>query len=326
MTAMAIPLTRQPPLARDDAASRQLAESETHYRIGPVLVSIRSDRPGFLSAFHDLYGPYRTRTAEPPDFEIEIETRRSWRSMRRYHHVSVNGEEAFAVREADSVLPHIEWALNMHVIRSLPGCLQIHAAVMSSGGVGVVFAGRPGQGKSTLAAALLARGWSYLSDEFAMIDPLTRRLMAYPKAICIKAGSFAPLRKLGLPLEGSRIGLKGAKGRVLLLDPLRVRRDAVSPPCPVGLIVFPEYGGGAGPAAEPVSRARTMFELTQVAFNLVKFRTRGMELLCDVVRGAECYRLRTGDLSETCHRVEALLRRATARDARKESVREPVCA
>ncbi len=308
----AIPTRLEPPTGKQAAASsgaRLRGRELPHYRIGPVSVSVRSDLVEVERAFHELYEPYRVHAPARGEFRIEVIAKRSPRSLRRYYHIRGNGEELFTVRHPRSVLPHVEWALNILVSRYLPVCFQIHASVMSRHGVGIILPAPCGRGKTTLAAGLLTRGWSYLSDEFALIDPFTLCLQPYPKALCVKAGSFDTLARMGLPLNTRESYLKGEKGRVAFINPLRVRRDAVADPCPVGLVVFPDYGGDAPPAIEPMSRARAVFELLRVSFSFPRFRTRGLDLLAGVVSKARCYRLRTGDLVKSCELVEACLQR-----------------
>jgi len=277
---------------------------ERHYRVGPVALTLRCGPTAVAARFHDYYRRYEVETAPRGAFQVEVIARRSRRTLRRHYHVLADGEPLFTTRREDQVLPHVEWAINNLVARYLPDYFSIHAAVVAWRGAGLVCPGEPGQGKSTLAAALLARGWSYLSDEFALIDPRTRCLVPYPKALCLKAGSFAALQALGLPLDLDRVYHKGAKGRVAVLDPLAIRPDIVPAPCPVRMIVFPRYGGGEPPALEPMPRAQAAFELARASFNFVRFRARGVDLLADVVRHARCYRLRTGDLTETGSLIE----------------------
>jgi len=299
---------------RVEVSSR--VEQVRHYRIGTVAVSLQSDLPRVQQDFHATYRPYRLERAPSDTFHIDVLTKRSWRTGRRYFHILGNGEELFVTRRPDAVLPHVEWALNGLVARYLPGYLQIHAAVMCYNGVGVVFPGSPGQGKSTLAAGLLARGWAYLSDEFALIDPQTQLLTPYPKALCIKEGSFGVVRDMGLPIDLSRVHYKGAKGRVVMLDPLAVRHDAISEPCRIGAVVFPQYGQGKSAVMEPISRAQAVFELVRVSFNFAKFRQRGFDLLVDVVRQARCFQLRTDDLTKTGELLESYLKNPSTEEAK----------
>ncbi|MBI4580278.1 MAG: hypothetical protein HY718_11285 [Planctomycetes bacterium] len=289
------------------ATSRPREHSMRHYRIGPVPVTLACEVPGIADDFHRYYRRCEVFAPATHSFRIDVVIRRSPRSLRRYFHILANGREQCILRGARSVLPFVEWTMNALVAKFLPHYYQIHAASVSHQGVGVILAGSPGQGKSTLAAGMLARGWSYLSDEFALIDPDTRHLEPFPKAICIKAGSFATLLEQGLPLDLKRVLHKGHKGPVSLLDPAAVRPNAVGPPCPVGLIVFPRYDPHAAPAIEPMSRAQAVFELIQVSFNFSKFRDRGFDLLAAVARKAQCVRLRSGDLVETCELLDNFL-------------------
>ncbi len=278
-----------------------------HYRIGPVPVTLSCEDLEIAEHFHRYYHSYEVYVPAADSFRIEVVIKRSWRSLRRYYHIRTNEREQCILKNAKSVLPFIEWTTNALVAKFLPNFYQVHAASMSRDGVGAIIAGSPGQGKSTLAAGLLARGWSYLSDEFGLINPDSHQLEAFPKAMCLKVGSFAPVLKLGLPLDVNRVLHKGSKGPVSLLDPLAVRPDAVSAPCRVGAIVFPQYVAGAAPAIERISRARAVFELIQASFNFTKFRGTGLALLADIARQAECVQLRSGELQTTCQLLEDYL-------------------
>lgn len=293
-----------------EAARRTGAGTVTrHYRIGAVPVSLTSGIPQIVDDFHRYYAPYQVLAPAADSFPIDVFARRSKRSLRNYFCVRANGHDQCILRSMKSVLPFIEWTINALTARFLPGYLAIHAASMSRGGRGLILAGSPGQGKSTLAAGLLAHGWSYLSDEFALIEPETGRLAAFPKALCIKAGSFEPLRDLGLPIDLDRVLHKGSKGPVSLLDPLAVRPDAVGEPSVPRLIAFPEYRHGTEPAVEPMSRAQAVFELVRSSFNFTKFRNEGLTILAGLARHAHCVRVRSGDLRQTCQVLDAYLDR-----------------
>ena len=287
----------------------------SHYRIGPVPVSLTSILPGVADDFHELYRGYAVQVPAGDEFDIEVIAKRSPRSLRRYYHVVANSERLFSMRNENEVLPHVEWAINTMVATRLSQYLQIHASVVARNGVAIVCPGQPGQGKTTLAAALLKQGWSYLSDEFALLDPETQLLEPYPKALCIKAGSFDALGRMRLPIDTDRVYYKGEKGRVSMLDPRKIRPDVVAGRCRVGMVIFPEVNHSTTPVIERMSRAQTVFELTRCSFNFGKFRTPGFHLLADMVEKAGCYRLRCGHLGTTCDLVEAFFTRENGVEA-----------
>ncbi len=188
-----------------------------------------------------------------------------------------------------------------------PEYLQLHAAAMIRDGIGVVLAGASGSGKSTLAAGLLSRGWRYLSDELALIDPDTLALRGFPKALCVKRGAFDVLESLSLPLWRRRHYVKAFKGRVGYLNPRQVSAAAVGGSARVGFIVFPRYMGDRPPRLRPVKRAQALFSLQANMLNQRDFGPRSIPILGDLVRGAKCMALEVGALGRTCDTLERLV-------------------
>ncbi len=140
------------------------------FKIGCVDIDVRSDLPEVID---DLAVLYRGSSGVAPDGmdAIRIEVKRTAHLLpARRRYVVFGDGKAFGeeVRRRE-VLPYLEWAVNWRIMARCTDCLLVHAASMARNGQGVVFAGQSGAGKSTLVAGLLARGWQYLCDEFAMI-------------------------------------------------------------------------------------------------------------------------------------------------------------
>jgi hypothetical protein len=222
--------------------------------------------------------------------------------------ISGDGQELFTDRRDLEVLPYLEWGINWRVMATRSNYLQLHSAAMVYGGQGVIFAGASGCGKSTLAAGLLSRGWTYLSDEFGLIDPDTTYLHSFPKALCIKAGSFDLIERLDLPLRRRRHYVKAFKGRVAYISPQDVGPQMEAAPGPIRFVIFPEYIEGGEPRLRPLSPGRAAFALAGHALNRNVFGSRAISILSAVVRGAECFRLESGPLEPTCALIDALVR------------------
>jgi hypothetical protein len=69
------------------------------------------------------------------------------------------------------LLAAFERLLYKCVTRPPPGWILAHAAVLARKGKAYLFYGESGTGKSVLSLELAARGWTYLSDEFAPVGP-----------------------------------------------------------------------------------------------------------------------------------------------------------
>ncbi len=292
---------------RDAAADlRSSNDSWSYYGIGPVELELRSDLREAADDFAVLYRDQRRlRSTGGRAIRMEVRAEGRWRWGFRRYAIIGDGEEVFGRLRRDEVLPYLEWAINYRVIAQHSEYLQLHAATLGRQGRGVILVGQSGSGKSTLAAALAARGWEYLSDEFALIDPDTLLLHALPKALCIKAGSFDLVQRLGLPLWRRRPYVKAFKGRVGYISPsdLNVATDAL----PVRLIVFPRYRGGGGTSLFPVSRSRAAFSLAANSFNRGVFGDRLVSTLGRIVRQARCVALEPDGLEESCALLESLL-------------------
>lgn len=112
---------------------------------------------------------------------------------------AAGGAAGLIEREAD--LDAAVSMVELDAARRAPGLIVIHAAVVVLDGAALLLPGRSGVGKSTLAAALVARGATYFSDEFA---PLTSdgRVLAYPRPLRLRPAPGRAPRTVG-PASGS---------------------------------------------------------------------------------------------------------------------------
>jgi HprK-related kinase A len=282
--------------------------STGRFRIGDQDVVVRSELPEALTDFAALY-PQCAGAAPDSRTAIAMEVKRSGRTRlgRRRFDIHGDGEALHRDLRADEVLPHLEWGISWRIVARRGDFLQVHAASMARDGRGVVLAGASGAGKSTLVAGLLARGWDYLCDEFALINPDTLMLHPYPKAVCIKAGSFDAVRRLGLSFSRDRHYAKAIKGRVGYINPADLGSNVAGGPCPVRHVFFPHYGGDGEPRARRVPPASAVFGLLSQVLNRDAFADRAVGLLSRVVRGARCFGLESGPLEPTCDLIESLI-------------------
>lgn len=163
----------------------------------------------------------------------------------------------------------------------------------------------PQSGKTTLCAGLVARGWRFLSDEFALVDPQALTVQPYPKALCVKAGSFETIKQLGWNLDARSRYKKGKKGRVAYVS-LSETPERIAEPQPVRWIIFPRYEPGQPPRLAPITRGEAVFDLRRLSFNFDRFGNDGLNILARLTSGAQVFRLAAGPLEETCQLIDAL--------------------
>lgn len=222
------------------------------------------------------------------------------RDKRRYR-LLFGDQEMHVGPHPSDVLTHLFWHINSETFRKTGNFLLIHAgSVATPAGEGVLLPADSGSGKSTLTAALVQAGFRYLSDEAGAIDPVTGRLYPYPKALSFKKNRSEVFADLRRRFDGSR--LLRQQWHLRAED---IRPDSLGGPCQVKYLIYPRYEEGAELSVTPMSPAEATVELARCALNLGVYKARALPLLAEVSRGAQGYRLRSGDLREA---VQAIAR------------------
>jgi len=200
----------------------------------------------------------------------------------------------------EDVLSYLLWHVYSQAMERTEDVLLIHsAAVATPAGVGLLLPGASGSGKTTLAAALIRAGFSYLSDEAAVIEPGTGRVLPFPRAMTLKKGSFEHFGEL--TENGDRFRRSAFEWYV---RPEDLRAGLSSGPVPAGFVVAPAHRKGSPTVMTPISRAQAVMELGRNAINLSLYGGRALGLLRAVVANARCFRLVSGDVPSA---VEAIV-------------------
>src|SRR5205823_11329447 len=91
-----------------------------------------------------------------------------------------------SVRRSDSSADVVDWLLwdvSARAISRAREFLAIHAGAVSWNGTGVILPAPQDSGKTTLSAALIGAGFSYLCDEAALIDARTGQVHPFPRPL-----------------------------------------------------------------------------------------------------------------------------------------------
>jgi hypothetical protein len=99
--------------------------------------------------------------------------------------VTVNDATVAATGSRGRGLFVLSGTIRHHLAEHAPDHVFIHAGVVAVDGAGIVIPGRSMSGKSTLVHALVEAGATYLSDEYAVVDP-SGMIHPYPKPISLR--------------------------------------------------------------------------------------------------------------------------------------------
>jgi hypothetical protein len=146
---------------------------------------------------------------------------RAWRSGRRTFVWADDRLLADQTGDAQA-LGAFQADAQLFVAEMAPKLVFVHAGVVGWRGRAIVIPGRSGAGKTTLVRALLERGASYLSDEYAVFDQ-RGRVRPYPRPLQIRCLGGRVVRRSAQSLGASR---EAGSIRVGLVVAVRYRSTA----------------------------------------------------------------------------------------------------
>ncbi|GIU91960.1 MAG: hypothetical protein KatS3mg011_0866 [Acidimicrobiia bacterium] len=231
--------------------------SELAARIGELLAPLSADRPARASNTFQVTGSeggYRLyqscievdRTETGEDLLVGLVARMNRRAVERSH--------TFAV----------------------------HAGVVSFGDRTLAFPAPSGGGKTTLVAACLTRGATYLSDEALILDA-ELRAVPYPKPLALSDWSAAILGVDPWPGE-------------TLVTAAQLGADVAQRPAPLTDLLIPHRAPGAG--LEPLPRSETAATLLRLSFNHYRDPRAAFGLATAAARRVRAWRLSYDDPGE----------------------------
>lgn len=254
--------------------------------VGPATFRLRSPWAGPVRAMRALYAAYPQ--PDPAHAVADLTVRLDPASpLRRWLRPSVGIAGDYTLPEAQPMaLAHgllaAEMGMNLQMALGWRRHLILHASCVEKDGRALVMTGESGSGKSTLAALLGERGWRFLGDEFALLDPATGMMHPFPRAVSLKnraievAMAHIPAHRFGPELAGT------PKGTIRHLMPRAEAIAAMDCPAMPALLLFPRFGHAA--ETRPVDPAELFMRLTQASTNYVALGEPGFAALTHFAR------------------------------------------
>ena len=241
---------------------------------------------------------------------MTVSLRRS-RGLRRYLRPQVelvaDGGAVFAPFPADTHLPLLEWGINYLFATRLGFHLLLHAGVVELDGRAAILPAMPGSGKSTLTAALAARGFRLLSDEFGVVRfsdgkvlPLLRPVALKNESIDVIA-TFAPQATIGPRFPKTR------KGTVAHMAPDARAVESRHVPATPALILFPRYDPQVDCLVEPERRSLAFTRLSINSFNYEMLGSAAFDAVAQLIESCRAYRLVYSDMDRAIAAIRDLL-------------------
>lgn len=276
---------------------------------GPFISCIRSALPALAVALQRMYADYPVLEEDTPaDFDVLL---RRPRGLRRFVKPQVyfhyDGMEPFQPLPLAQLYPMFEWAMNWCVSSHAHSWLVVHAAVVEREGKAVILPAPPGSGKSTLCAALVARGWRLLSDELTLVRIDNGLIDPVPRPVSLKNASIEVIRAWAPHCPISPPVADTLKGTVAHMAVPRASVARASEPALPAWIVFPRWRAGAAAALEPVPQARAHLRLAENAFNYSLLGAAGFDTAARLVDSTRTFDFSYGTLDDAMAVFDGLL-------------------
>jgi hypothetical protein len=265
---------------------------ENHYRMLSMSFTVRSVDAAFADALAWHLEPFKRATPEQHAFPADMFVREEDEGADPVPY-SFFFATSFGIRHANlpDVLRFALWRVNAGVQERVRDYLLLHAGAVARDGGVVLLPAKMESGKSSTVVALLESGFSYLSDEFGAIDPISNQAYPVPKTIHLDWETV----KL---FPGLADRLRDKEGMNRDLAQRFVRPEDVgagtSGPGPVRSIVFITSEFEGPPRLTPVSSAQAVEDMAATSFNLFRYGERGVILLSRIAKEAPAFRLEGG--------------------------------
>ncbi|MEW6677035.1 MAG: HprK-related kinase A [Pseudomonadota bacterium] len=286
-------------LSLQEVRARLKSPSGLRFDIGPFRVCVSSRLPDIAKHVLEMYGSYALADSGYADLHFSVDTPPGLRGLwRKQVNFRFDDEYPFKPLPFAQARPFFEWGLNWCIATTAHQFLIIHAAVVAKGDHCALIPGRPGAGKSTLCAALVASGWRLLSDEMALIALDSGSIWPVPRPISLKNASIDVIGQRHPETVFSPSFTDTHKGTVAhMRAPDASVRDS-GRPAQARWVVYPAYQAGAALEVSPVTPCQSTLRLADDSFNLPLLGGRGFEALAEMACHCHSYTLRYSSLDE----------------------------
>src|SRR5262249_8721621 len=259
-------------------------------------------------SIHLLYGDFPlVEDAHFADFHVRMEMSKGLRRWyRRRVFFSIDDEIPFSPLPFDEAVAMLEWCLNWCIESRAHQYLIIHAGIVEKHGSACILPAPPSSGKSTLTAGLASRGWRLLSDELALIDPMSGFAVPIARPIGLKNESIAVIRKFVPDAVIGPAAFDKTKGTIAHLRPPTGSVERVHEMSMPMWVIFPKFLSGSAAVLKRYPKPNALLRLADSSFNYSQHGVRGFETLSSLIERCGCYEFTYGSLDEAVAVLEGV--------------------
>ena len=252
--------------------------------------SLAANNPMVIATFIGQMGSLSTPLRVDELVETRIAVVRTTEKV-NFWTIYVNGQACHCGLQWDAVFPALMTLIFVRTLETLQQSCIFHAAVLLYNNQGLLLPGQAGSGKTTLTAALAQRGWLCFSDEMAVINQQTLQLTPMLMPMSIKAGSVQPLADDYPELSNLPVWQRADEKRVRYLLPPEQSLPAKYQSAAVNKIVFPVFHSSGETSLTRADKLTALQRLSVCGSSNRALQQADVQVMIDLVDGADCYEL-----------------------------------
>jgi hypothetical protein len=275
---------------------------ERRYRLLDTVALMRFALPGQAEAVDAALGHLAFDGSAEPTILIDIQAAvfGSRGSVRSY--IYCDGRPVQFTTGLFRLAPEVKFLIWQQAVERFDFLFYIHAGAVGVGDRCVLLPAAAGSGKSSLTAALVHRGYRYLSDEVALIQPTTFRVPPVPLAVCVKSTGWNVMSRY-FPQIRKLMSHQRMDGKDIRYIP-PAAADLQQSAAQVSHIVFPRYDANATTEIRPIARSVALTRMMSECWACGRLDRANVEELIRWIGQIDCYELPFASLEDAADLVE----------------------
>lgn len=282
----------QPPPARP-------RRDRPQFHVAGLDVLVRCPAPHVARRVYPVFAHLAAAMAAEPGVVIDV---------RRGPHGYVIACDGVPVADAAhlaEIAPAIKAVLVQAILARADFRLAVHAAALAVDGRVLLIPGPAGAGKTTLAAALMASGFTLLGDDTVVLEARDLRVRPLPFASAVKSGAWELLAPYFPGILDLPIDVRPDRRQVRYLRPARIATESL----PARWIVFPRAERCGRTSLEPLSRVEALRRLLTMCYAPARrLAVADVQQLAAWLAGLECYELDASHLGTAVRLLRQICR------------------
>ena len=244
----------------------QAAKAKHYYRLLDSVIEIRFGAKDHEKWIHPVLAHLEVAPSEPKHVMTTVK-------LKDFYSLYVDGVPETSCWKIEELAPLAKFRVLTLAIDDYDYSLNLHAGVVSDGKSCVLLPAAAGSGKTSLTAALAHAGYTYFSDETALLESDTCRVRPVPLAFTVKTTGTQALESRYPELKDLAVHERGDGKRVQYVLPHAIPTASQDVATPVSAIIFPEYRAEAETLLAPVTKVEALGRILRHSVQIPKRMT-----------------------------------------------------